>query len=175
MFQLKHRLERVKISQPPDSLATNLISHSDPLRLQDELGAHSSDLLPDSAELFDDRVNVDGTGILDEEVLLDPEGTCEGKPETGNRRVRARFGRRRTHNEQLCVASCGVILGRATFFGSEAPNGVRVSPLSSLDYACIVSLLQLKGIFNEAFPYESFASRYPLARQQLPSHCHAPK
>jgi hypothetical protein len=36
------------------------------------------------------------------------------------------FGRRRTHNEELCVASCGVILGRATCYGSEAPNGVRV-------------------------------------------------
>ena len=46
---------------------------------------------------------------------------------TGNRPARARFGRKRTHNEELCVTSCGVIVGRATFYGSEAPNGVRVS------------------------------------------------
>ena len=51
----------------------------------------------------------------------------EGKNEEGNIRPRARFGRRRTHNEQLCVATCGIILGRATFYGSEGPNGVRVS------------------------------------------------
>ncbi|KAF6743134.1 hypothetical protein DFP72DRAFT_994087 [Ephemerocybe angulata] len=44
----------------------------------------------------------------------------------GNQVLKARFGRRRTHNEELCVASCGVILGRATFYGSEAPNGVRL-------------------------------------------------
>ena len=69
----------------------------------------------------------EGVGGADEETIIDENGICDGKPETGNRSVKARFGRRRTHNEQLCVASCGVILGRATFFGSEAPNGVRVS------------------------------------------------
>ncbi|KDR69492.1 hypothetical protein GALMADRAFT_77432, partial [Galerina marginata CBS 339.88] len=68
---------------------------------------------------------VKGPGVDDDkELALTLEGTCDGKPETGNRNVQARFGRRWTHNEQLCVASCGVILGRATFYGSEAPNGV---------------------------------------------------
>ncbi|KAF8957712.1 hypothetical protein BDZ97DRAFT_2078966 [Flammula alnicola] len=61
---------------------------------------------------------------LDEEVLVDNNGICDGKPEEGNQTLRARFGRKRTHNEELCVTSCGVILGRATFYGSEAPNGV---------------------------------------------------
>ncbi|KAI0078139.1 hypothetical protein K474DRAFT_1594658 [Panus rudis PR-1116 ss-1] len=45
---------------------------------------------------------------------------------TANAKLRAQFGRRWTHNEQLCVATCGVVLGRATFYGSEAPNGVRL-------------------------------------------------
>ncbi|KAF8580189.1 hypothetical protein K439DRAFT_1267774, partial [Ramaria rubella] len=40
--------------------------------------------------------------------------------------VFARFGRRQTHNEQLCVASCGVILARAMFYGAEGPNSVRL-------------------------------------------------
>lgn len=62
------------------------------------------------------------------ELELSSKEVCEGKSELGNRRLRARFGRRRTHNEQLCVGSCGVIIGRATFYGSEAPNGVRVRP-----------------------------------------------
>ncbi|KAJ7457135.1 hypothetical protein B0H11DRAFT_1738737 [Mycena galericulata] len=96
MFQLKHRLERLKVSQTHDSISIGS-SIASRTRMTDELG---DDLLPDF-------------------------GVCEGKPETGNRSVRARFGRRRTHNEELCVASCGVILGRATFYGSEAPNGVR--------------------------------------------------
>ncbi|KAF9539067.1 hypothetical protein CPC08DRAFT_771030 [Agrocybe pediades] len=75
------------------------------------------DAVPDS-ELGDAPFN-------DEEVLIDKNGDCTDKPDEGNRSLRARFGRRRTHNEELCVATCGVILGRATFYGSEAPNGVR--------------------------------------------------
>ncbi|KAF8967356.1 hypothetical protein BDZ97DRAFT_1916953 [Flammula alnicola] len=67
----------------------------------------------------------DDTIGQDEEILIDKDGVCDGKPEEGNQTLRARFGRKRTHNEELCVASCGVILGRATFYGSEAPNGVR--------------------------------------------------
>jgi hypothetical protein len=84
---------------------------------------------------------LEGSGAdNDEDVLLDANGIsapsfgqeasilniCDGKPDAGNRTIKARFGRARTHNEQLCVGSCGVILGRATFYGSEAPNGVRV-------------------------------------------------
>ena len=52
---------------------------------------------------------------------------CEGKADTGNMRKKIIYGRRHTHNEEFCVACCGVILGRATMYGSEAPNGVRVS------------------------------------------------
>ncbi|KAF7351602.1 hypothetical protein MSAN_01592700 [Mycena sanguinolenta] len=52
------------------------------------------------------------------------EYTCPSKSGQGNRKLRALFGRRWTHNEQLGVYSCGVVAGRATFFGSEAPNGV---------------------------------------------------
>ncbi|KIJ57565.1 hypothetical protein HYDPIDRAFT_104097, partial [Hydnomerulius pinastri MD-312] len=48
----------------------------------------------------------------------------EGKSEEGNRKLRARFGQRRTHNEQLIMRPCGVILARATFFGSEAVSAV---------------------------------------------------
>lgn len=49
------------------------------------------------------------------------------KPANGNKHLRAQFGRRRTHNEQLIVAPCGVIIARSTFFGSEAVSSVRVS------------------------------------------------
>ncbi|KDQ50429.1 hypothetical protein JAAARDRAFT_74233 [Jaapia argillacea MUCL 33604] len=63
----------------------------------------------------------DGGAVVGDELH---DVQCEGKPEEGNRKFRAQFGWRRTHNEELCVATCGVILGRATFFGSEGPNGV---------------------------------------------------
>ncbi|KAJ7210572.1 hypothetical protein B0H12DRAFT_1278150 [Mycena haematopus] len=124
MFQLKHRLERIKISQTNDSLGAG--SHASRTRMVDEL---TGDLMPD---LSDAPVNDDEDGVgegpgadADEDIEIDAAGICDGKPEKGNRTVRARFGRKRTHNEQLCVGSCGVILGRATFYGSEAPNGVR--------------------------------------------------
>jgi len=106
MFQLKQRLARLKTSQPRDSIPDTLPT-SGPVQISATTPA-----------IFDD-----------EEVVLDKDGVCDGKPEEGNKTLRARFGRKRTHNEELCVASCGVILGRATFYGSEAPNGVRVSEI----------------------------------------------
>jgi hypothetical protein len=68
----------------------------------------------------------EGSGVQGDNnnTLIDENGVCDGKPDTSNKSVWARFGRRCTHNEELCVVSCGVILGRATFYGSEAPNGV---------------------------------------------------
>jgi hypothetical protein len=49
----------------------------------------------------------------------DNDAACPSKPETGNRKLRALFGRRRTHNEQIMVRPCGIIIARQTFFGSE--------------------------------------------------------
>ena len=43
------------------------------------------------------------------------------------KKVRAQFGRKRTHNEQIIVAPCGMIMARETFFGAEAVSSVVVS------------------------------------------------
>lgn len=51
---------------------------------------------------------------------------CEDKPETGNRKLRALFGRRRTHNEQIFVRPCGIVVARETFYGSETTPQVLV-------------------------------------------------
>ncbi|KZT55013.1 hypothetical protein CALCODRAFT_417899, partial [Calocera cornea HHB12733] len=40
------------------------------------------------------------------------------------RKVRAQFGRHRTHNEQFVVRPCGVIVGRGTFYGAESVSSV---------------------------------------------------
>ncbi|KAF6765823.1 hypothetical protein DFP72DRAFT_798441 [Ephemerocybe angulata] len=37
---------------------------------------------------------------------------------------KAGFGRRRTHNEQILVAPCGIIIARETFFGAEGVGAV---------------------------------------------------
>ena len=69
----------------------------------------------------------------DELVEVDAHAECAGKSPGSNMKLHAVFGCRRTHNEQLCVATCGIILGRATFFGSEGPYGVVVCP----HYSCL--------------------------------------
>ncbi|KAH9965569.1 hypothetical protein BGW80DRAFT_1254963 [Lactifluus volemus] len=69
-------------------------------------------------------VDDEGDGT-DNGIYNDSDAIPDDESEMGNYTVKARFGRKRTHNEELCVASCGVILGRAAFFGSEGPNGVR--------------------------------------------------
>ncbi|KAF7304404.1 hypothetical protein HMN09_00842500 [Mycena chlorophos] len=47
-------------------------------------------------------------------------GDCPAtKDPNGNRKIRALFGRRKSHNEQIIVRPCGMIIARATFFGSE--------------------------------------------------------
>jgi CxC6 like cysteine cluster associated with KDZ transposases len=45
--------------------------------------------------------------------------------------VRAQFGRRRTHNEQIIVAPCGMIVARETFYGAEGVGSVIVSEVIS--------------------------------------------
>jgi hypothetical protein len=81
MFQLRRRLERLKIYHPEDE--------------------------PSSGQSGDDA----SAALADGEIVeVNAEGHPD-KPEGGNRRPRARFGRRRTHNEELCVATCGLIYG----------------------------------------------------------------
>lgn len=120
MFQLKHRLERTKLSQP-----TSYIPH-DPVELATTITEDSAEEPLEGLLLHDEPVTVSNDGEVEPDEATDSDINCPSKPETGNRKVRARFGRKRTHNEELCVASCGVILGRETFFGSEGTKAVQV-------------------------------------------------
>jgi hypothetical protein len=97
LHKLRSRLKKVGVAVPVDSV-------------------------PDGEDEYDDDEVIIESG-RDGPVQVD----CEGKPEMGNRKLRAYFGSRRTHNEQLIMRSCGVILSRATLFGSEAVSAVNVS------------------------------------------------
>jgi len=44
-----------------------------------------------------------------------------------SKKIRAQFGRTRTHNEQILVAPCGMIIARETFYFSEAIPSVVAS------------------------------------------------
>lgn len=98
IFQLRARLKKAGVAVQEDSVPPGL-----------------------SEEDVDDEVIVEN-GSNGPIVVAD----CDGKRETGNRALRAYFGARRTHNEQLIMRPCGVILSRATFFGSEAISAVNV-------------------------------------------------
>lgn len=115
MFQLKERLRRTH--------------HTQPLAKQPSMQLVSTEA--------DEEYGDEGEEGEEEEMVQEPDQSnqCLQKPESGLRRITARFGRRRTHNEQLCVSSCGIILGRATFYGAEGPNSVRVRVYISFSFS----------------------------------------
>lgn len=63
------------------------------------------------------------------------------------------FSRKWTHNEQLMVRPCGVVVGRSTFFGSENVIGVKVSP-STFDIPLTHDLIYVffAGIYKKHLP-----------------------
>ena len=99
-FHLRARLQRSKVMQPNDSLH--------PTAQADEV------------------LGVDSEGVLEMEVQ-DAKAPCADKPVEGSHRLRAMFGRRRTHNEQLFVRPCGIIIARDTCYGSETVPQIAVS------------------------------------------------
>ena len=96
-FQLKERLARALVAHPQDSSA-----EEQPL-----------------SELVD-------TEEIDEEYEV-PVSQLEGPEQPQRQKLRAQFGRRRTHNEQIIVAPCGIIIARETFYGAEGVASVVVS------------------------------------------------
>ncbi len=71
------------------------------------------------------------------EDLNNDEGPCDAKSPTGDRKLKAKWARSQTHNEQLIVRPCGVILARKTFFASEGVIQVKMRPVKlSKSAAC---------------------------------------
>jgi hypothetical protein len=71
-------------------------------------------------------------------------------------KVKGRMSRRWTHNEQLFVRCCGVILSRATFFGSEGVSGVKVSIAGRRPSLLLLKQKNpglLEGNFSAAVPW----------------------
>jgi CxC6 like cysteine cluster associated with KDZ transposases len=95
-FQLASRLERGKVSAPPDT--------------------ETLDQLMENGEAPDEGI---------EEGVVQEQG-CPQKPETGNRKVTVRLARRQSHNEQIFARSCGMIVAASTFYGSESLSEVTV-------------------------------------------------
>ena len=99
-FQLKEQLERARVAHLNDAIAEDRE-------------------LTELADVDDETEEFEVSGI--------PEP--ESQP-TKKERIRAQFGRRRTHNEQIVVSPCGMIIGRETFFGAEGVGSVIVRNFS---------------------------------------------
>ena len=105
------------------------MNHKGFFQLRDHLArqrvAHPNDAF--GAAATDDVVEV-------EYILPDGEvdQTCREKDPDGKRRVCGRFGRQRSHNEQILVRPCGIIVARTTFFGSETTPQTIVSHIIEL-------------------------------------------
>jgi len=107
--QLQEKLKRQRVSHPNDGIAEEV-----------DLGELIDDDEEEEFELdeLDPRL-VHGVN----EAVSDPRGASPlptGSAMGGKKRISARFGRKRIHNEQILVAPCGMILARDTFFGAEA-------------------------------------------------------
>jgi len=122
-FTLKDRLQRHRIAHPNNSMSNEM---SDPANhdVNDDLDENIEwfEVVEGDVRVHSAR-NPGSVGVVD-----DDSEDCEAtKSDTGNRKFKAQFGRRRTHNEQTLVRPCGVIFARATFFGAEAVSNVLVS------------------------------------------------
>jgi len=120
-FQLSQRLMRQNVTHPNDAMAEKPLV--DLVDLEDAEEWFEID--PKDGLVRQFMVNNPGaTGELG--VLTALQDVCPSKSDNGNRKIKAQFGRRRTHNEQVIVRPCGIICSRATFFGAEAVSNVLV-------------------------------------------------
>jgi len=113
-FQLKDRLLRQRVAHPNDSTPQD-VGTDDVADVEDP---EEEFLLDENGRVFPDAVQAEQT----------PDDSAH-RDGTMKRKVRAQFGRKRTHNEQIIVAPCGTIIARVTFFGAEAVSSV-VVPIS---------------------------------------------
>jgi hypothetical protein len=127
-FQLKNQLAWQRIAHPNDSVADDV----NLTELEDVDAAEEGFSLDDNGQIVPDL----GYILLENNEMEDASNTSQdtvegARAEAGSeipekRKLRAQFGRKRTHNEQIMVAPCGMILSRATFFGAEAVSTVIV-------------------------------------------------
>jgi hypothetical protein len=112
-FQLQDRLAHARVAHPNDAISQDVeISTLHP---------------PDAEEEYE--LNETGTLALPVTVVDggDPTPAVNvGHGQPTRRRLKAMFGHRRTHNEQLMVAPYGMIIACQTFFGAEGVISVVV-------------------------------------------------
>jgi hypothetical protein len=106
-FQLHDQLQRAHAIHPTGSTSNS--------RLLSQVTTIDND-----NKQFTIDLNGHVTADSPQEILQEPSTT-------NSRKLCAKFARSRTHNEQLVVAPCGMILGWDTMFGAEGIASVAVS------------------------------------------------
>lgn len=96
-LQLKERLKRAQVTHPNDALAQD------------------SGLAAD-----------DGVEDVEFDVLNNGRVVPSTVESSGMKKIRAKFSRNWTHNEQLIICPCGIILARETFYGAESVSSAAV-------------------------------------------------
>lgn len=113
-FQLQKQLQHARVAHPNDGIA----EERSPEEVADEEGIDEEFIVN-----HDGDVGHVATGVLP----MVAANTTNFPQLQVKKRVKANFGRKRTHNEQVLVAPCGVILARETFYGAEAISSCVVS------------------------------------------------
>ncbi|KAJ7216432.1 hypothetical protein GGX14DRAFT_561994 [Mycena pura] len=116
-FTLRDRFQKHRLAHPHDQAAS--------------FEENEDDLGDEGEEWFEGIEGADNAVVRHQDhpgsIGVDDTVPCEAvKSATGNRKYKALFGGVRTHNEQLLVRPCGVIVSRATFYHAEAVSNVLV-------------------------------------------------
>ena len=139
-FQLQAKLKRARVSHLNDAIAED-VDQATLLDEEDEEFGLPTDIL---------HGTIDG--------VSDPRGSTPNPAAETKKKIKGQFGRRRTHNEQILVAPCGMILARETFFGAEAIS------------TCAVSFFTFQPIFTHVIIFQEFIKRTFRVNGQVPNH-----
>jgi len=86
--------------------------------------AHPIDGIAEEYNLNDvaDEEEVEEEFLVNSNDRLGPTGleTTNFPQLQVKKRVKGQFGQKQTHNEQVLITPCGIILARETFYGAEA-------------------------------------------------------
>lgn len=123
--QLKDRLARQCVAHPNDSVAVdvNLMELKDIDAAEEQFSLDDDrQVIPDSGYTSFENQEVEGRGNTSHNGSDTMEGVEveAGREVPEPKKLRVQFGHKYTHNEQIMVAPCGIILSQATFFGAEA-------------------------------------------------------
>jgi hypothetical protein len=97
-------------------------------RLRQAQSAHQADALAhktDAQTIVDE--DVEHVFTLNDQGQVLPAENESVEPRLPERRLKAWLRRSRTHNEQIIMAPCGIILACETFYGAEAVSTIAVS------------------------------------------------